>query len=258
VPSAHFNLARIRSQIKPFRLYWFTHLKSTNDHAALLRRRRELFAPAIVLTGRQIKGRGRGSNSWWSASGSLTATFVLPIQDHLLPQQIPLVAGLIVRNVLADLVNDQKIQLKWPNDILHDDRKLAGVLCERIEKADLIGVGINANVVVRGAPPALRNRITSLAAIAKRHIDLNQLVIDLANGFSRIISRREERPFAQVLREYDRHHALRGRRVTVQPVGEENIVSGTCFGLDSAGRLLLRSGGHSFRVIAGNVHLHVR
>ena len=52
---------------------------------------------------------------------------------------------------LADFVSDQNVQLKWPNDILHDDRKLAGVLCERIDKADLIGVGINANVEIDDA-----------------------------------------------------------------------------------------------------------
>src|SRR5438876_3395063 len=151
-----YHLPRLRSAIRPFRLYWFPRLRSTNDHAALLRKRRELFAPAIVLTGRQVKGRGRGESIWWSARGSFTATFVLPIQEHLLPQQIPLLAGLVVRDVVARLADDPTIQLKWPNDILHRDRKLAGLLCERIAGVDLIGVGINSNLDLDEVPSALR------------------------------------------------------------------------------------------------------
>src|SRR5436309_1660093 len=56
-----FDLARLRVGIKPFKLHWFPRLRSTNDHAAELRRRKELFAPAAVLTGRQLAGRGRGT-----------------------------------------------------------------------------------------------------------------------------------------------------------------------------------------------------
>ena len=253
-----FNLSRIRSNIKPFRLYFFPRLRSTNDHAALLRKRRELFAPAIVLAANQIRGRGRGENVWWSARGSFTCTFVLPIQEHLLPQHIPLLAGLVVRNVIARLVDDPAIQLKWPNDLLYADRKLAGLLCERISNVDLIGVGINANIEIDSVPANLRSRLTSLATIARRPIDLNDLTIQLTEGFAQIVARPDERPFVQALKEYDRHHALRGRRITVHPAGEKYPISGICAGLDSAGRLLIRSGGQSLRMIAGDVHMHVR
>jgi len=256
--AAKFDLTRLKSQIKPFRLYWFPRLRSTNDHAARLRKRRELFAPAIVLTGKQVKGRGRGTNTWWSAPGSLTATFVLPIQDHLEPQQIPLLAGLVVRDVIADLTHESTIQLKWPNDVMYRDRKLAGLLCERIEKADLVGVGINANVVPGEGPKSLRKKITSMSLIARRSIDRNELVIALADGFARMISRDRERPFAAALKEYGRHHALVGRRVTVRSAGEDTSVSGVCSALDASGRLLLRSGGRMLRIVAGHVEIHAR
>src|SRR3954447_21863623 len=88
---APFDLSRLRAQLRPFRLYWYPRLNSTNTHAASLRRARKLFAPAVVLTGRQIAGRGRGANAWWSGAGSLTVTFVLPVREHLLPHQVPLI-----------------------------------------------------------------------------------------------------------------------------------------------------------------------
>src|SRR5580704_13239320 len=118
--SIGFRIAELRGALKPFRLYWFPRVRSTNDHAALLRKRRRLFAPAVILTGRQIAGRGRGTNSWWSSAGVLTATFALPIEERLLPQELPLIAGLAVRNVAVAMTGDRAIELKWPNDVLHD------------------------------------------------------------------------------------------------------------------------------------------
>src|SRR3954470_11891779 len=162
----HFQLDRLRRSIKPFRLHFFTRLKSTNDHAAALRKRGELFAPAIVLTGHQMAGRGRGSNTWWSGDGSLTVTFVFAAEEHLAPHHVPLLAGLAVRNAAAELAGNDDVQLKWPNDLLFGGRKLAGLLCERVYKADLVGLGLNVNVQRRDIPVALRKTVTSLREIA--------------------------------------------------------------------------------------------
>src|SRR5438309_11614840 len=110
--STSFDLDHIRHQIRPFRLFWFPRLRSTSDHAAELRRRGELFAPAMVLTGHQTAGRGRGANSWWSRPGVLTGTFVFPIHDSLAPHQIPLLAGLAVREAVAPFVLGTGVKLK--------------------------------------------------------------------------------------------------------------------------------------------------
>ena len=92
-----FHLARLRKELKPLRLHWFPRLRSTSDHAAVLRKRGDLFAPAVVLTGHQTAGRGRGTNAWWSDTGTLTATFAFPIDERVAPHQLPLLAGLAVR-----------------------------------------------------------------------------------------------------------------------------------------------------------------
>src|SRR4051794_6069296 len=121
MPANPYNLDRLRDGIKPFRLHWFPSLRSTNDHAAVLRERGDLYAPAIVLTGNQTAGRGRGEHSWWSSEGCITVTFVFPIDGDLAPHHIPLLAGLAVRNAAAEITGNPDVQLKWPNDILHHD-----------------------------------------------------------------------------------------------------------------------------------------
>jgi len=256
VSTESFNLARLRSGIKPFRLHYFSRLRSTNDHSAILRKRGDLYAPAIVLTGHQVAGRGRGTNTWWSSQGCLTATFVFPIDEHLSPHQLPLIAGLGVRNAVAELTSHDEIQLKWPNDLLHRKRKLAGLLCERVHKADLIGLGLNVNVDPHKAPKALRNQITSLSTITGRPLDMTDVLVTIAKHLYPLIARRREHPFASILREYDKHHALRGRQVGVAVNGEEpSLITGRCEGLDSVGRLLIRRGHTLHRVVAGQVQM---
>ena len=250
-----FDLGKLRSGLKPFRLHWYPRLGSTNDHAALLRRRGALYAPAIVLTGHQLKGRGRGSNTWWSGQGSLTVTFAMPIHEELAAHHVPLIAGVAVRTAAAQLAMNDDIQLKWPNDLLHDGRKLAGLLCERIEKADLIGVGLNVNVRMKDIPASLRNRVTSLSEIAGRPVDLTKTLILLAAQMHRLLAHRDDTSFRAIAGEYDRHHALLGRRVTVTQTPGEPVVTGRCEGIDETGRLLLRERKTLHRVIAGHVQM---
>jgi BirA family biotin operon repressor/biotin-[acetyl-CoA-carboxylase] ligase len=248
-----FNLARLREGLAPFRLHWFPRLRSTNDHAADMRKHGQLYAPAIVLAGRQTKGRGRGTNVWWSAGGSLTVTFALPVGEWIQPHQLPLVAGLAARNAVAELTGDNGVQLKWPNDLLYGGRKLGGLLCERIDKADLIGLGLNVNLNPTDAPAVLRERVTSLATIAGRPLDLTTVLIVVAQHLRQMLVRGAERPFSEVLLEYDSHHALIGRKVNVILGNGEPPVSGRVEGLDDMGRLLIRSRGTLHHVISGQV-----
>jgi BirA family biotin operon repressor/biotin-[acetyl-CoA-carboxylase] ligase len=249
-----FHLDRLRRHVRPFRLHWFSRLRSTNDHAALLRKRGQLFAPAIVLTSKQIAGRGRNSNTWWSGDGSLTVTFVLPIDEQLSPHQLPLIAGLAVRDAMAEISGEKEIQLKWPNDLLFHGKKLAGLLCERVHKADLIGVGINVNAE-KTAPKGLRPRMTFLSEIARRQFDKNDVLIAIVKHLYPMVARRSEHPFAAILRRYDRHHALVGKRVKILQNANEGVISGVCGGLDSMGRLLLTHRGEMRRIIAGQVEM---
>ena len=252
----NFDIARLRRELKPFKLHYFSRLRSTNDHAAELRRRGKLFAPAVVLTGRQIAGRGRGNNSWWSDAGSLTVTFVFPVEEHLSPHQVPLLAGLAVRDAAAELCGDDAVSLKWPNDVLYKGKKLSGLLCERVSKADLIGVGLNVKTAIRRAPAALREQITSLAKAGGRNMDMTDALVALARRLHRAMSRRGDRLFIETLHRYDQHHALVGKTVSVVEAGSGESITGKCIGLDSSGRLVLKRGKKSHAVIAGQVRMH--
>ena len=250
-----FRLAELRAGIRPFRLHFFSRLRSTNDQAAALRARGELYAPALVLTPNQIAGRGRGTNRWFSTAGVLTVTFVLPVEEHLASHHIPLIAGLAVRDAVAQMTGRGEIQLKWPNDILYVGRKLAGLLCERVDRVDLIGVGLNVNLDPRSAPKALRERITSMSQVMSDSLDMTETLIHLARHLYSALSRRGESPFAQVLSRYEEHHALPGKRVIVTNLDDSSPIKGTVQGLDAQGRLILRDRGKIHHVVSGQVQM---
>ncbi len=248
-----FNLPRLRPAIKPFRLYFFPRLRSTSDHAARLRKSGDLYAPAAVLTGRQIAGRGRGANTWWSNPAVLTVTFALPIHERLPPQQLPLIAGLALREAAVQLTGHDRVQLKWPNDLLLDGRKLAGLLCERVSNVDLVGIGLNVNVDPAEAPRNLRERISSLMQIAGKRFDMTDVLISVSRQLHLTVRRRMELPFSAFAREYSRHDALAGKMVSVAANHHEPVVSGRCEGIDNTGRLLIRQRGKVLPIIAGMV-----
>ena len=251
--ASSFRLAELRDGLRPFRLHWFPRLRSTSTHAAVLRRRGDLFAPAVVLTGHQLAGRGRGSNAWWSGRGSLTVTFALAADGSLSPHHVPLLAGLAARAAAVELSGVGDVQLKWPNDLLWRGRKVAGLLCERVNGADLVGVGMNVDCDAAEVPPPLRERVTSLTAVAGRPVDLTAAAVAVGRHLYQALAHRDQGTFAAAVREYDRHHALVGRRVTVTGGPGEAAVTGRCEGLDDVGRLLLRDRRTLHRVIAGHV-----
>jgi BirA family biotin operon repressor/biotin-[acetyl-CoA-carboxylase] ligase len=158
-----------------------------------------------------------------------------------------------VRDAAAELTGDPHIQLKWPNDVLCEDRKLAGLLCERISKVDLIGVGMNVNTDPADAPAALRPTFTSLLAIGGKELDRNQVLIVVASHLRQAVLRRRRQSFGYFLREYQRHHALLGRKVSVRADATSPPLVGRVEGIDSHARLLLRDGATLHRVVAGNV-----
>ncbi|GIW75723.1 MAG: hypothetical protein KatS3mg104_0786 [Phycisphaerae bacterium] len=247
-----FSLVSLQKAIRPFRLHFYPRLGSTNDQAIRLRNEGRLYCPAVILTGHQLAGRGRGSNRWWSGRGSLTVTFAVPVVEHLPAHHVPLLAGLAVRRALATWIPDLK--LKWPNDLWYDSLKLAGLLCERVRSADMIGIGLNVNTDLADINPVLKHKVTSLQVIVGESIPVQEVLIAISRQLNRLLFEREIDSFRQVLPEYLKHHVLNGKRLRITEPGER-VLSGFCEGVDAQGCLLLRSGMQLHRILAGHVEI---
>lgn len=247
--SNRYLIKTLRKKLKPFGLVWLPTVGSTNSWAADARRNKKLFAPAVVLTGRQTHGRGRGKNRYFSPPGVMTATFALPIHDSIPPNLVPLLAGLATRDAIRQVAAIDA-GLKWPNDLYLEDRKLAGLLCERVDGADLIGIGINVNLDSSDLPKNLRNKSTSLRSISSNLIDMNSMVIELTRQLTKRLIHPEQSN-SSALKDYARHHILVGKSIRV--VEDGNVIEGRCDGIDQHGRLIILSGKTRHIVVSGSV-----
>lgn len=200
---------------------------------------------ALVLAESQTAGRGRDGRTWLSPAGGVWLALLLRPQRAAL-SIVSIRAGLVVADVVDDLLGAPQARLKWPNDVMLHDRKLAGVLCEGRWQGDelqwlAVGIGIN---VVNPIPPALGDAAIALADAVPgvRRLDvLDRLVPPLTRlGISADrLTEREVAAFAA--RDWLRDRALRGP------------VTGRAAGVLADGTLLVERAGETTAVREGHV-----
>jgi BirA family biotin operon repressor/biotin-[acetyl-CoA-carboxylase] ligase len=215
-------------------------------------------SPALVLASEQTAGRGRKGNLWWSSTGALTFTLVIDATElPLTPERRPMIslaAGMAVRETLQASAPDFEFSLKWPNDVLTGSQKICGILVEQYKAGDrqavLVGIGVNVNNSLCGAPAEIAQRATSLFDLQDRSFDLTTVLISILQKLDFRICQLTAQP-RLALSEVNRHNLLTGRTVTLQ-LGEETV-TGTCLGIDEDGQLVLQSESQLHRCSSGIV-----
>ncbi|BAC08664.1 biotin--[acetyl-CoA-carboxylase] ligase [Thermosynechococcus vestitus] len=136
-------------------LVWLETCESTNTWA--LHHADQLYSGQVIYTQAQTRGRGQYNRPWQSPQGVLTASFILPYSPAIVAPSIQ--AGIAVMRALSGLrpALDRHLQLKWPNDVMAQGKKLAGILCERCSPWLVVGVGLNrcVDVEAMGLPQAM-------------------------------------------------------------------------------------------------------
>lgn len=250
-----YDLKRLQARIQPLQLHHTPEITSTNDWARQEVESERLQAPALMMADSQLAGRGRGTNTWWSAAGNIAVTFVMPQNPHLEFGLVPLLAGLAVRRALVRLSACEEIGLKWPNDLVVGHRKAAGLLCERLQRFDLIGVGINVNAGSREAPVPLRERIISLRELSGAVWDLTDVASELSQDLQRVLSVESAQAARDMLREYTQHHWPTGKHIELVDADRTPQIAGHCVGIDSQGRLLVKTKQGTHALLTGSIVL---
>ena len=174
---------------------------STQDEARRLVESGEGEAGHVVVADHQTEGRGRFGRSWLSPVGGLYATFI--VARHAM---IPLISGVAVLRALARFgVN---ARFKWPNDLVVDGRKLAGVLIETVGDAALVGIGIN----LADAPLETATSALAVGADVRR----GGLIVAIWEEMSRLVESND------VLTSYREDLTTLGRQVVVALEGGDD------------------------------------
>ena len=219
---------------------------------------------ALWLAESQTAGRGRQGRAWVSPRGE-NLLFSVLLRLRCPPARVPLVSlacGLAVRDAVARALGasrEAEVAVKWPNDVLINGKKVAGVLVESAlagPKVEYVVVGIGINVLTRALPEELAATATSLAIEGAVGLDRAEILADVLVGLDRDVELVTHRGLGLVHGRLTRHDALAGREVESTEVGSS--LRGTACGIDLEGRLLVRKpDGTVTKVSSGELRLRV-
>lgn len=200
----------------------------------------------LVTAAEQTAGRGRNGRTWHSPRGGAWLSVVWPLRGAPAAYAAAsLAAAAAVRRALVDAAPElaDRLRIKWPNDLLVDGRKAAGILCEQTSGgasagALIVGVGVNADFDAAELPADLRHPATTLLAALGRSVPVEPLIDAVAARLEDSLAEFEAQALTpKLLDELRAHLAYVGeRRVWMGPQGP---VISIVRGLDDAGRLLL-------------------
>ncbi|MFH1583707.1 MAG: biotin--[acetyl-CoA-carboxylase] ligase [Actinomycetota bacterium] len=221
---------------------YFNNVDSTNDEALRIAEEKPLNG-TVVLAEVQTLGRGRGEKPWLSPYGGLWFSIILkPKISPLIISIITLLSGLAVAETIKESLNlDAKI--KWPNDILIDNLKVAGILCEseilknKIKKL-VIGIGVNLNLDkedIEGLDIKATSCKIELGNEVNREKFLAHFLQKFENYYSKIIVSSE---FEYILNKIRKIIIPIGSNVEIKTENEK--LSGYAFDLANNGSLLVK------------------
>jgi len=224
--------------------------------------------PLLVLAERQTAGRGRRGNRWWTGSGSLAFSLLLPpwTEWHALSTALPdgdkqqsetphasapqaarhvatglvgLAAALAVFEAVRGRLTGVPLGICWPNDVFAARRKLAGILVEVPPSGHLVvGIGINCNNTAAAAPAELQDRVATLRDLTGREQSRTEVLLDVLTALADLLDRLRADP-AAVAHEANARCLQRGQWLRVE-VGAR-LVEGRCLGIARDGALLIET-----------------
>lgn len=219
----------------------------------------QVAAPFIVLAERQTAGRGRRGRKWISPFGeNIYYSLTLRIDGGMRQiEGLSLLVGLAVLKTLR-AAGVQQAGLKWPNDVLVGQRKIAGILLELIgDPADvchvIIGVGINVNMTDATEVDQLW---TSVRLETGLHVNRNRLAGELSSNIQAYLVEHQSKGFSAFRAEWESNHLWQGRAVDL--LTGAHAVQGTVLGIDAQGALRLQVGGEERVFSGGELSLRLR
>ena len=227
---------------------------STNEDIALLAK--QGIAPWTVVQALvQTSGRGRHGKSWDSQIGNLFMSLLLrPSVDQVRWGELSLLSAIAVASTLSDYVHNQIIEVKWPNDVLINGKKIAGILLEVAnfsveEPSVIVGIGIN----ISKTPKKFEYPVTCINDYKTGHTSVDAVLISLLNHFLYWFHIWEDDGFGAIKDEWMRQAFKLDGSVLVE--NKNGLIAKYTFkGIDMEGAILLDDeNGKRSRILSGTV-----
>jgi len=237
---------------------FFAEVSSTQDVA------RSLAAQGanegtVIIAETQTSGRGRMGRAWVSPAGGLYLSIIL--RPNVRPPEalrFPLIAGVAVAHAI-EKVTGLKPRVKWPNDVLLNGKKVAGILTEMSADMDrlnhiIVGIGLNVNTPKESFAEEIQEIATSLMAEKGQPVPRVKMVQSILTEFELLYDEFGRSGFEPIRRRWKTLSDTLGKPVTVSFLDQQ--VQGRAFDIDHDGALIIQKwNGGSERVVAGDVTL---
>ncbi|NOZ63402.1 MAG: biotin--[acetyl-CoA-carboxylase] ligase [Caldiserica bacterium] len=194
----------------------------------------------VVVAEKQVSGRGRGKRIWHSPPGGLYLSIAIPSPEITEKGLSFLSAWVVARSIKDETAITPRV--KWPNDILIQNKKVSGILVEKGKgKKDfsLIGMGINLNSRKEDFPASLRKKIVSLKDIAGKEIHSERFLDLLLDNFFHGLKLLKERGFSYILNKWLEFSLPLGEPIAFHAASR--IIKGLYWGVGREGELYIRT-----------------
>lgn len=238
-------------------LYFFEEIDSTNTKAKQLAET-GASSGTLVVSNMQTSGKGRRGRHWDSPSdtGVFMTLILKPNMNPSKASMLTLVMALAVVKACNEIVESSSCYIKWPNDIVLNNKKICGILTEMSAEMDyinhiVIGIGINANVA--SFPEELKEKATSIKIEneneVKRALLINRILVHFEQEYETFM---QNKSLKEQLQEYNKFLINKDKEVTI--IEHSNQYQGVALGIDEAGELLVKKeDGKVEAVYAGEV-----
>lgn len=249
--------ACLNTQVIGKSVVYFCQTASTNNAA------KELAAAGVpegtvVVAEEQTGGRGRLGRTWHSPAGVgiWLSAILRPDINPLDAPKITLTTAVALARTLAAYPGVTP-GIKWPNDILVDGRKIAGILTEMNAEMDrvnyiVLGIGVNINTVPTELPDELRNTATSFYIATGRRWDRLEFLAKMLQNLEMLYFMFIQGGFSEIIKEWKELSVTLGQTVrVVSPKGD--TMEGLALDLDNDGALILKTAAGRKRIMAGEI-----
>ena len=252
---------KIKSKFIGRRIYYFDEIDSTQNYALQISNNKNENGTVIVAE-KQTHGKGRLNRKWYSPEGGIWLSVIIHPEFQISDATIiPLAASLALCESIKK-VHKIKTDVKWPNDITIDGKKVAGMLIDtsiqgnKVENL-VLGIGINFAVNIQQIEKRLKNSpnfygVTSLFPEKNRPSKI-ELLVQFLLELEKVINSLIKGKNTQIIRDWSKHTNMFGKTISVN-TGNGKI-SGIAKKIDSDGALIIKTGTKNRRIFVGDVTL---
>ena len=251
-----FDATEIRNACSIEHVEVHEELASTNDRALELVRSNKVSDSAIIVARMQSAGRGQRARSWWSSDESLTFTWIKKFDSKGVIKDssgiLPIVTAIAVATAIESLTDFSSIKIKWPNDVLVANRKLAGILIETVnlgtELALVVGIGVNVNHAQfpevdsqSGSGVGACFPPTSIRLETGKEAPLQSLLIMIIQRLSSELDKLSNPDNSEIIAERCNQRLAFMNEPVVAETANGETVSGKCMGVSTDGSLTVQT-----------------